>query len=90
MSFFYACPVCLFDAARDTLNAGFTTVRDVGSSRDGDTIRPRMLLPGYALGIKETLQHNLIGPDYKKVAIGVADGPWAAPRRARWPNRTPI
>jgi imidazolonepropionase-like amidohydrolase len=82
-------------AARDTLNAGFTTVRDVGASgygdialrdaiNDGDTPGPRMLVSGYALGIKGGhCDNNLLAPEYKDVGNGVADGPWAARAKVR-------
>jgi imidazolonepropionase-like amidohydrolase len=82
-------------AARDTLNAGFTTVRDVGASgygdvalrdaiNDGDTPGPRMMVAGYALGIKGGhCDNNLLAPEYKDVGNGVADGPWAARAKVR-------
>jgi imidazolonepropionase-like amidohydrolase len=82
-------------AARETLNAGFTTVRDVGSSgygdialrdaiNDGDTPGPRMLAAGYALGIMGGhCDNNLLAPEYKDVGNGVADGPWAARAKVR-------
>ncbi|MES2129973.1 MAG: amidohydrolase family protein [Pseudomonadota bacterium] len=82
-------------AARDTLNAGFTTVRDVGSSgfadialrdaiNDGDLPGPRIVAAGYALGIKGGhCDNNLLPPEYKDVGNGVADGPWAARAKVR-------
>jgi imidazolonepropionase-like amidohydrolase len=82
-------------AARDTLNAGFTMVRDVGASgfgdialrdaiNDGDLPGPRMLAAGYALGIQGGhCDNNLLAPEYKDVAQGVADGPWAARGKVR-------
>lgn len=82
-------------AARDTLNAGFTTVRNVGASgyadialrdaiNDGDMPGPRMLTAGYALGIQGGhCDNNLLAPEYKDVGIGVADGPWAARAKVR-------
>lgn len=82
-------------AARDTLGAGFTTVRDVGASgfgdvalrdaiNDGDTPGPRMLVAGYALGIQGGhCDNNLLAPEYKDVGHGVADGPWAARAKVR-------
>ena len=82
-------------AARDTLNAGFTTVRNVGASgygdvalrdaiNDGDFPGPRMLVSGYALGIKGGhCDNNLLPADYNDVGIGVADGPWAARSKVR-------
>ncbi|MES2072178.1 MAG: amidohydrolase family protein [Pseudomonadota bacterium] len=82
-------------AARDTLNAGFTTVRNVGADgfgdvalrdaiNDGDTPGPRMLVSGYALGIKGGhCDSNLLPPEYNDVGRGVADGPWAARAKVR-------
>ena len=82
-------------AARDTLNAGFTTVRNVGASgygdialrdaiNDGDVPGPRMLVSGYALGIKGGhCDNNLLPPEYNDVGVGVADGPWAARAKVR-------
>lgn len=82
-------------AARDTLNAGFTTVRNVGASgfgdvalrdaiNDGDFPGPRMLVSGYALGIKGGhCDNNLLPPDYNDTGLGVADGPWAARTKVR-------
>jgi imidazolonepropionase-like amidohydrolase len=82
-------------AARDTLNAGFTTVRDVGSSgyddiflrdaiNDGDLPGPRIVAAGYALGIKGGhCDNNLLPPEYHDVGNGVADGPWAARAKVR-------
>ncbi len=82
-------------AARDTLNAGFTMVRDVGSEgfgdvalrdaiNDGDFPGPRILASGYALGIKGGhCDNNLLPPDYNDVGKGVADGPWAARSKVR-------
>jgi imidazolonepropionase-like amidohydrolase len=82
-------------AARLTLNAGFTTVRNVGADgygdialRDainaGDMPGPRMLVSGEALGIKGGhCDNNLLPPEFKYVANGVADGPWAARAKVR-------
>lgn len=82
-------------AARLTLDAGFTTVRDVGASgfgdvalrdaiNDGDLPGPRMLVSGYALGIRGGhCDNNLLAPEYKDVSQGVADGPWAARSKVR-------
>ncbi|MFZ6718983.1 amidohydrolase family protein [Undibacterium sp. Ji49W] len=82
-------------AARDTLNAGFTTVRDVGSEgfadvalrdaiNDSDFPGPRVLASGYALGIKGGhCDNNLLPPEYNDVGKGVADGPWAARSKVR-------
>ena len=82
-------------AARDTLNAGFTTVRNVGASgfgdvalrdaiNDGDMPGPRMQVSGYALGIKGGhCDNNLLPPEYNDTGFGVADGPWAARTKVR-------
>ncbi len=82
-------------AARDTLNAGFTTVRNVGASgygdvalrdgiNDGDLPGPRMQVSAYALGIKGGhCDNNLLPPEYNDVGTGVADGPWAARGKVR-------
>ncbi len=82
-------------AARDTLAAGFTTVRNVGAEgygdialrdaiNDGDFPGPRMLVSGYAIGILGGhCDNNLLPPDYKDVGTGVADGPWAARSKVR-------
>ena len=82
-------------AARDTLNAGFTSVRNVGASgygdvalrdaiNDGNLPGPRMLVSGYALGIKGGhCDNNLLPADYNDVGVGVADGPWAARSKVR-------
>ncbi|PXX41567.1 metal-dependent hydrolase family protein [Undibacterium pigrum] len=82
-------------AARDTLHAGFTTVRDVGSEgfsdvalrdaiNDGDFPGPRILAAGYAIGIKGGhCDNNLLPPEYNDTGKGVADGPWAARAKVR-------
>ncbi|WP_422946898.1 amidohydrolase family protein [Undibacterium sp. Ren11W] len=82
-------------AARDTLNAGFTMVRDVGSDgfadvalrdaiNDGDFPGPRILASGYAIGIKGGhCDNNLLPAEYNDVSKGVADGPWAARSKVR-------
>jgi imidazolonepropionase-like amidohydrolase len=82
-------------AARDTLNAGFTMVRNVGAEgfgdialrdaiNDGDTPGPRMLVSGYAIGILGGhCDNNLLPPEYHYVGAGVADGPWAARSKVR-------
>lgn len=81
--------------ARRTLEAGFTTVRNVGAAgyadvalrdaiNDGDIIGPRLLVSGPALGI--TGGHcdvNLLAPEFDYTAQGVADGPWAARAKVR-------
>jgi imidazolonepropionase-like amidohydrolase len=82
-------------AARVTLEAGFTTVRNVGGEgfgdialrdaiNDGDIIGPRMRTAGYALGITGGhCDNNLLPPEYKVTGQGVADGPWAARAKVR-------
>jgi imidazolonepropionase-like amidohydrolase len=82
-------------SARITLEAGFTSVRNVGARafgdvalrdaiNDGDIPGPRMLVSGYALGIKGGhCDGNLLPADYEYTARGVADGPWAARSKVR-------
>ncbi len=82
-------------AAGLTLAAGFTTVRNVGANgfgdvavrdaiNDGEAAGPRMLVSGPALGITGGhCDNNLLPPDYRHAAEGVADGPWAVRRRVR-------
>ncbi|MDY7536744.1 amidohydrolase family protein [Undibacterium sp. RTI2.1] len=82
-------------AARDTLQAGFTTVRNVGADgfgdvalrdaiNDGDVPGPRMLVSGYALGITGGhCDNNLLPAEYNDIGKGVADGPWAARAKVR-------
>ena len=74
--------------ARKTLNAGFTTVRNVGASgyadvalrdaiNDGEIAGPRMRVSGPSLGITGGhCDSNLLPPRYKDRSQGVADGPW--------------
>ena len=81
--------------ARLTLEAGFTTVRNVGAAgysdialRDGITAGevpgPRMLASGPALGITGGhCDNNLLAPEYHHQSDGVADGPWAARAKVR-------
>jgi imidazolonepropionase-like amidohydrolase len=81
--------------ARKTLLAGFTTVRNVGAPgysdvalRDGiaagDIEGPRMLVSGPPLGITGGhCDENLLAPEYRHTAAGVADGPWAARAKVR-------
>ena len=82
-------------AARLTLAAGFTSVRNVGAEgfgdvalrdaiNDGDFIGPRMLVSAYALGIKGGhCDNNLLPHDFEYTGRGVADGPWAARAKVR-------
>jgi len=81
--------------ARITLQAGFTTVRNVGAEgftdvalRDGvnagDIDGPRMQVSGPPLGITGGhMDNNLLPFDYHVTAVGVADGPWEARARVR-------
>ncbi|HEY0704260.1 MAG TPA: amidohydrolase family protein [Candidatus Acidoferrales bacterium] len=81
--------------ARRTLNAGFTTVRNVGASdftdvalrdavNDGSVDGPRMLVSGPPLGITGGhCDDNLLPYQYHHVSEGVADGPWAARAKVR-------
>ena len=77
--------------ARETLMAGFTTVRNVGAGsfgdvalrdaiNDGDIPGPRMLVSGPPIGITggHCSDNNLLPPEYGITGEGVADGPWAA------------
>lgn len=82
-------------AARKTLEAGFTTVRNVGAAgfgdvalRDainaGDFAGPRMRTAGYAIGIKGGhCDENLLPPEVNVTGRGVADGPWEARAKVR-------
>ena len=81
--------------ARITLNAGFTTVRNVGAGgysdvalRDsinaGDIPGPRMLVSGPALGITGGhCDNNLLPFEYHATEIGVADGIEAVQHKVR-------
>jgi imidazolonepropionase-like amidohydrolase len=81
--------------ARRTLNAGFTSVRNVGASHftdvalrdainDGSVEGPRMLVSGPPLGITGGhCDENLLPYDYHRVGEGVADGPWTARAKVR-------
>jgi len=82
-------------AARLTLEAGFTTVRNVGASGFGDVALrdainegelpgPRMRVSGYPLGIQGGhCDNNLLPYEFHAVEPGVADGPWAARAKVR-------
>lgn len=82
-------------SARQTLLAGFTTVRNVGADgysdvalRDGieagDIDGPRMFVSGPPLGITGGhCDNNLLAPEFHYTAPGVADGPWAARAKVR-------
>jgi imidazolonepropionase-like amidohydrolase len=81
--------------ARKTLNAGFTSVRNVGAGgysdvalRDainaGEIDGPRLSVSGPALGITGGhCDNNLLPPEYGDRGEGVADGPWAVRAKVR-------
>jgi imidazolonepropionase-like amidohydrolase len=81
--------------ARITLDAGFTTVRNVGADgysdvavRDGvnagEIEGPRMLVSGPALGITGGhCDNNLLPFEYHHQSLGVANGPWEAREKVR-------
>jgi imidazolonepropionase-like amidohydrolase len=82
-------------AARVTLLAGFTTVRNVGAAgygdvalRDainaGEVVGPRMLVSGPPLSITGGhCDDNLLTHDIPHRSDGVADGPWLARAKVR-------
>lgn len=81
--------------ARKTLNAGFTTVRNVGAGgysdvalrnaiNDGEIDGPRMRVSGPSLGITGGhCDNNLLPREFNEQAEGVADGPWAVRAKVR-------
>ena len=81
--------------ARLTLEAGFTTVRNVGASgysdialrdaiNDGDIIGPRIDASGPAIGVTGGhCDENLLAPEFQFSADGVADGVPALMRKTR-------
>jgi imidazolonepropionase-like amidohydrolase len=81
--------------ARRTLDAGFTTVRNVGAKdyadialrdaiNDGDVIGPRMVASGPALGITGGhCDENLLPPSFHLQGDGVADGVAAVQHKVR-------
>ncbi len=81
--------------AERTLNAGFTTVRNVGASGyadialrdaiyDGDVPGPRIIAAGPSLGITGGhCDNNLLPAEYEAKGDGVADGPWAVRAKVR-------
>ncbi len=81
--------------ARRTLEAGFTTVRNVGAKdyadialrdaiNDGDAIGPRMVASGPALGITGGhCDENLLPPAFHFQGDGVADGVEAVQHKVR-------
>lgn len=78
-----------------TLNAGFTTVRNVGAwgysdvalrdaINDGDLPGPRMLVSGPALTILGGHgDNNILAPQYHYHSEGVVEGPWEARGKVR-------
>jgi imidazolonepropionase-like amidohydrolase len=81
--------------AKRTLEAGFTTVRNVGAKdyadialrdaiNDGDVIGPRMMTSGPALGITGGhCDDNLLPPAFHAQGDGVADGVEAVQHKVR-------
>ncbi len=81
--------------ARKTLDAGFTTVRNVGADgyadvalrdaiNDGEIDGPRMRVSGPSLGITGGhCDSNLLPSEYNERSAGVADGPWAVRVKVR-------
>jgi imidazolonepropionase-like amidohydrolase len=81
--------------ARKTLDAGFTTVRNVGAAgyadvalRDainaGEIEGPRLRVSGPALGITGGhCDNNLLPPEFDVREEGIADGPWAIRAKVR-------
>lgn len=81
--------------ARQTLMAGFTTVRNVGAPgfadvalRDaieaGDIPGPRMFVAGPSLGVTGGhCDNNLLPYEYHDTGEGVADGPWEVRKAVR-------
>src|ERR1700687_4438647 len=81
--------------ARRTLEAGFTTVRNLGAKdyadialrdaiNDGDVIGPRMVASGPALGITGGhCDENLLPPAFHFLGEGVADGVEAVQHKVR-------
>ena len=81
--------------AKITLQAGVTTIRNLGASgftdvalrdaiNDGDVEGPRMFVSGPALGISGGhCDNNLLPFDYLVSSDGVADGPWEVAKKVR-------
>lgn len=81
--------------AKQTLEAGVTSVRNLGAGgyidvalrdaiNDGDVIGPRMFVSGPSLGITGGhCDSNLLPPEYKEKSDGVADGPWEVAKLVR-------
>ena len=81
--------------AKETLMAGFTTVRNVGASNYSDValrdgieqkaiVGPTLLVSGPPLGITGGhCDSNILPAEYQYKAQGVADGPWEVRRKVR-------
>jgi len=81
--------------AGKTLEAGFTSARNVGAAgyadvalrdaiNDGEIPGPRLRVAGPSLGITGGhCDNNLLPPDYGDRSEGVADGPWAVRAKVR-------
>ena len=81
--------------AQRTLQAGFTSVRNLGAAgyadfalrdaiRDGDVTGPRINASGPSLGITGGhCDNNLLTHEHQVKAAGVADGPWAVRAKVR-------
>ncbi len=81
--------------ARRTLQAGFTSARNVGAKgyadialrqaiERGDAWGPRLAVSGPAIGITGGhCDSNMLASDYRFSASGVADGPWAVRQKVR-------
>ena len=81
--------------ARLTLEAGFTSVRNVGAGgyadvalrdaiNDGEIPGPRIRASGPALGITGGhCDNNLLPREYNETSEGVANGPWAVRAKVR-------
>ncbi len=82
--------------ARITLEAGFTTVRNVGAAgfsdvalrdaiAEGDIPGPRLIVSGPPVGITggHCADNNLLPPQFNASGEGVADGPWAVRQAVR-------
>lgn len=81
--------------AKVTLEAGFTTIRNVGAPGfadidlrnaidDGDIPGPRIIPAGRSIGITGGhCDNNLLPFEYEQMAGGVADGPWAVRTKVR-------
>ncbi|MDW7548274.1 Xaa-Pro dipeptidase [Pseudoalteromonas peptidolytica] len=81
--------------AKRTLDAGFTSVRNLGAAGyadialrdaiiDGDVPGPRVNAAGPSLGITGGhCDNNLLTHEHKVFSEGVADGPWAVRQKVR-------